>query len=253
MVTCEFKGRLANYLFQIAATMGLAEKYGDVAEFDDYVNSEEFKNHYTAGVEIDWFPDFELPKRSHEIENIYEENGHGYQEIPYSPNLCLKGFWQSEKYFSHIREKLQNTFRIPDETIPGTIALHYRRGDFYLYPDLFPILPKEYFFNALSKLLLIIGSHFRKVIVFSDEIETCKNLFREYDFEYSENKTPLEDFYAMCQCEYFIISNSAYSWMAAWLSRSQKKVVICPEESKWYGKNANMDTKDLLPESWIKI
>jgi glycosyltransferase involved in cell wall biosynthesis len=230
--------------------MGLAEKYGDTAEFDDYVNSQEFKNHYTAGVDVSWFPDFELPKRSHEIENVYEEIGHGYQEIPYSPNLCIKGFWQSEKYFSHIREKLQTTFRIPNETISGTIAIHYRRGDFYLYPDLFPILPSSYFIQAL-------GMHYdfnehQRVIVFSDEIESCKKIFSKYNFEYSENKNPIQDFYAMCRCENFIISNSAFSWMAAWLSRSQKKIVICPEESKWYGKSG-MDTKDLLPDEWIKI
>jgi hypothetical protein len=254
MVTCDFRGRLGNYLFQIAATMGLAEKFGDVAEFDDYRNNPEFLNHYTEDVNVDWFPDFNLPVRSHEIENVYEEIGHGFQDIPHLPNMCIKGFWQSEKYFLNVRDKLLDTFRIPQETIPNTIALHYRSGDFCLYPDLFPILPVKYFKDALDRFYFENGfNRAKRIIVFSDQIDICKKLFSIFNFEYSENKSPIEDFYDMCRCENFIISNSAFSYMAAWLSRSPNKTVICPAENRWYGVNANMDTKDLLPESWIKI
>jgi hypothetical protein len=251
MVTCEFKGRFGNYLFQIAATIGLAAKYNDIAEFEDYINTPEFKNHYTDGVDTSWFPNFNLPKRSHIVENIYEEPGHDFNEIPYMPNLCIKGFWQSEKYFKHVREKLLDIFQIPTEIIPDTIALHYRRGDFYLYPDIFPILSPSYFIASLFE---VNRYKDKRVIVFSDEISTCKKIFAKFDFEYSENKNPLQDFYDMCRCENFIISNSAFSWMAAWLSRSYFKTVVCPDEGRWYGSGAiNMNTSDLLPDEWIKI
>ena len=54
----------------------------------------------------------------------------------------------------------------------------------------------------------------------------------------------------MSMCTHHIIANSSFSWWGAWLARSKR--VVAP--STWFGhNNADKDTKDLLPESWIVI
>ena len=55
----------------------------------------------------------------------------------------------------------------------------------------------------------------------------------------------------MARCDNNIIANSSFSWWGAWLNENEDKVVIGPE--KWFGSAINHDTKDLLPEKWIKI
>ena len=49
----------------------------------------------------------------------------------------------------------------------------------------------------------------------------------------------------MSACAHQIISNSSFSWWAAYLNSNSNKVVIAPIVSFWRG--------DFYPESWIKI
>lgn len=250
MITARLFGRLGNNLFQIATTIALADKYGDIAEFERYSDTEEFSNHYTSPEDKLWYPDFGLPTRRHEIENYYEEIGHEFNEIPYSPNLCLKGFFQSEKYFANIREKLKTEiFKVPNKPLTNTIAVHVRKADFRLYPESFPMMPDEYYLNSLE----ILNFREKTVIIFSDEIETCRKIFANLNVLYSGNQNPLEDLYLMANCENHIISNSAFSWWGAWLSNSLNPKVVCPSKDKWYGQNTNINTNDLIPETWMQM
>ena len=54
----------------------------------------------------------------------------------------------------------------------------------------------------------------------------------------------------MSLCGGAIIANSSLSWWGAWLQNDAGKV-IAPDP--WYGPKLNADTRDLIPERWIKL
>jgi hypothetical protein len=54
----------------------------------------------------------------------------------------------------------------------------------------------------------------------------------------------------MSLCHHHIIANSSFSWWGAWLNDSEDKVVIAPRQ--WFNQ-ANLDTRDLIPSSWIQL
>jgi len=50
-------------------------------------------------------------------------------------------------------------------------------------------------------------------------------------------------------CDNLAISNSSFSWWAAWLNDNKDKRIIAP--SKWFGKAYNShNLKDLFPNEW---
>jgi hypothetical protein len=60
---------------------------------------------------------------------------------------------------------------------------------------------------------------------------------------------PSEDHRLMSGCRHFIISNSTYSWWAAWLGRAPEKTVIAPRQ--WF--QAATVPAGLIPPEWITI
>lgn len=85
-----------------------------------------------------------------------------------------------------------------------------------------------------------------KFVVFSDDIEWCKQqeVFKGCDF--SEGNTEVEDMNAIARCKSVIMANSSFSWWGAWLGSHDK--VIAPR--KWF--SDEVERVELL-DSWIKI
>jgi hypothetical protein len=59
--------------------------------------------------------------------------------------------------------------------------------------------------------------------------------------------TEIEDFIALAECKYHVISNSTFAWWAAYLSGGK---VVAPKQ--WFG-TLPYSTEDLLPKSWEVI
>ena len=79
-------------------------------------------------------------------------------------------------------------------------------------------------------------------------------MFSDDRFIVSENDDNRVDLCLMSMCNDFIIANSSYSWWGAWLSTNKDKKVIAPVQ--WFGKTGytkDHNTKDLIPDDWIKI
>jgi hypothetical protein len=65
--------------------------------------------------------------------------------------------------------------------------------------------------------------------------------------------TDYEEFAVMRQCDHFIITNSTFSWWAAYLGDSvakEEKIVIAP--TTWFVVD-KLDSSNICPEGWIRI
>jgi hypothetical protein len=94
-----------------------------------------------------------------------------------------------------------------------------------------------------------------RFLVFSDDIHWCRNseMFKndcEFFIRKSLNENPMIDLHLMSSCSHHIISNSSFSWWAAWLASGQKKTVIAP--TKWI---FGIDSRGagIVPDEWITI
>ena len=85
------------------------------------------------------------------------------------------------------------------------------------------------------------------MIVFSDDTNWCKEVFKGDRFSFSEGLTPEQDLEYMSKCDTTIIANSSFSWWGAWLGEP-KKQVIAP--SNWFGPAKPLDTSDIYCEGW---
>ena len=244
-ITCNLQGRLGNQIFIISATIGTAIKYGKEFKIPRISKYPHFNKTYFN----------HLPELTNPYTSTYIESTHAYQEIPNIDGLCLEGYFQTEKYFSHCRLEILKAFShlLSNET-KSDVAIHVRRGDYIDQQKNFPLCPMEYYCKAIMYFIYKEQVNFT---VFSDDIQWCKENINQSNFplgnfEYSEGRDEMSDLKYMSQHEHFIIANSSYSWWGAWLSKNENKTVIAP--NIWFGTNlAHLDTKDLIPETWMKM
>ena len=129
------------------------------------------------------------------------------------------------------------------ETIKGTTcSIHVRRGDYVNNPG-YAKIPASYYEKAMSKIKV------DKYLVFSDEIEYCKTIFRGEKFIFVKDLDHVELF-LMTLCDHNIIANSTFSWWGAYLNQNPAKIVIAPD--LWVGDN-RCTTDDIVPKEWIKL
>lgn len=162
-------------------------------------------------------------------------------------NIDLNGYYQSYKYFDHIKDELLRdfSFKIPLSLPKNIVAIHVRRGDYVNQPQFHPVCDVEYYRRAME--------YFpnEAFCVFSDDPEWCKQQEVFKDCFIVENSTEAYDLQWMTQAKGNIIANSSFSWWAAYLNKNGG-TVICPET--WFGVNYNHhDMSDLRPAEWIRL
>lgn len=239
-------GRLGNNLFQRAAAIGYGVKH-------DILFSQSAQLPIGAKVNLKTI-------------NL-REGAHRHQDLPFKEEwrdrvILLDGYWQSEKYFSHCREEVLKALGykwIP--VFPETCAIHVRRGDYLMYPDKHPAVTNDYIVEAIQEIAK--RTDVKRFLFFSDDIGWCKVFAQFYlpqklhdacEWAFSQGLSDQEDLELMSSCQHQIISNSTFSWWAAWLGQNSDKVVVSPHEDNWFGPgNKHLDVSDLIPERWIKI
>lgn len=244
-----FGWRLGNQMFQIATALSVAEKSGTEVSFPRWEYESIFDGDFTHK----------------EYQNVlveYKEPGFNYTEIKPNESMSLEGYFQSEKYFKNIDSKIRKMFNIKKSIKDSVyeknknlldrknvVALHLRRGDYLNFPNHHPVMNLNYFISAIKNFPT--DSTF---LVFSDDTEWCKNNFPRIgeSFFIIEGQSDVEDFTMMLMCDHNCISNSSFSWWAAWLNDNPNKIVVAPDN--WFGSAySDWNKDDLYCEGWIKI
>ncbi|MDP4268316.1 MAG: alpha-1,2-fucosyltransferase [Bacteroidota bacterium] len=251
VISCKLYGQLGNQMFQYAATIATALKYNlPYCVPKHTLNDKVWKPYYFEGVN---YCDEKLSDAT-----IWKEPSHAYHEIPKPEgNLILDGYMQSYKYSQDYLPEIRKAFGFEfyDSKAECTF-IHVRRGDYLKYPLHHPVVTVQYLTEAMKISEEKGVTHFS---CFSDDIEWVKKninkeKFPEYTFEYSDGNSEMIDLKLMVCCKNAIISNSTFSWWAAYLNNNPNKIVITPDESNWFGpNNKHLDVKDLLPENWLRI
>ena len=90
-----------------------------------------------------------------------------------------------------------------------------------------------------------------KCFIFSDDPEWVRsNIEFEVDsliVDVNRADQPCFEMKLMSSCKHFVLSNSSFSWWAAWLATYKEKTVIAPK--KWFV-SEKINTDDLIPQSW---
>lgn len=256
MIITKIQGGLGNQLFQWAYGKSLAMKYKTDLSLDVSFYDNQYGNTYRN------FELFNFPKLTNVNQHNVKQNcieiidDFNYKLFDYQKdnNYFLNGFWQSEKYFIDIKENIKEELSIDTETleklnkiaIGNCVSLHIRRTDYVVSNGFHPVLTMDYYNLALE-----IIKDYDNVLIFSDDIEWCKQNLSFKNMIFVENNTNIEDLWLMSLCKNNIIANSSFSWWGAWLNNNNDKKIIAPK--KWFGINANLNCSDIVPTNWVKI
>lgn len=265
MIYCNICGGLANMLFQIAAIKSMAidnnvnYSFPNLITHLNFLNNENYHNsnlkHSLEYLSILKRLNTEAPSGHCEIINFpfHYEN----KTLP-NNDVLISGFFQSEKYFKHNRDLILESFDFSSYKnyvlkkysyvgMKKCTSVHVRRGDYVKLPNHHPTQSLEYYLSAIEMLKPITD----KFLIFSDDIQWCKDNLKIDNAIYIENEKDYIELYLMSLCKNNIISNSSFSWWGAWLNENKNKKVIGPK--LWFGSAITESDKDIIPEDWIKI
>jgi hypothetical protein len=134
--------------------------------------------------------------------------------------------------------------------ISKPIAVHIRLGDYESIDDL-NVVTEEYFNTALA--MLTKNATNEEIWIFTNDLEKSKKYvsttFQKNAFWIPESLNSLETLEVMRHCHSFVISNSTFSWWAAFLANKPDPVVIAP---KVWIKN-HPEPVEICPPDWGRI
>jgi hypothetical protein len=291
MIISKLLGGLGNQMFQYATAKIIAVKHNTVLKYDlrGLFAGEDVRKTY----ELDIFGIPEVQANRKEYFPFYRESIFGsktlwnflkksrkivmYKEpdfiynpgliINSTPNMLLRGLFQSEKYFAHKRDLIlkEFTFKKPLEgknlelvrkfRNKNSVAVHIRRGEFAANKDInqkIGTTSMEYYNKAID----FINQKVENPVfyIFSDSPDWVKGNFELLKdatvINWNTGKESYRDMQLMSLCKHNIIANSTFSWWGAWLNQNPEKIVIAPKQ--WFS-GWDYDTKDLIPENWIRL
>lgn len=279
MIIVNYRGGLGNQMFQYAAGKAIAERLGTEVTAEPWWFRKREAAQRRAGVAIDRPFDlrrlsvtpFRIRNRAarwiHKrliqlgIRDHFREAGMAYDPrvLDIKDGTAISGYFQSERYFSEIKPYLRTVFRPGsatlrqrvDDTLASVrtrgkpvVAVHVRRGD-YIQPDgSSMVVPFERVVAAMTRFSDV------TFLLFSDDLQWCRDKFAGGDIVLSPFSDPIEDLYAMSSADHFIIANSTFSWWAAWLSDGPTKRVLAPDDWFCAGPDRPAEHETIYAAGW---
>jgi hypothetical protein len=278
--------RLGNFLFKYAASEALCKKHNCKVIYPDYY----LWKYLATPPQIYDSPEVYIDEmiRPRKWEWTQEEQdwvdlfSQDFKER--NMQFSLDFFFQSAKWFEGYDKAVYNSLKIKQEEIEKvkekysylfdsseycpTIGISIRLGDF-VNNQTFHQIPHEWYVKALKEFPY--WREERNVVVFSDDIEQAKKIFKDYPFYYAEpnnththaegfkhyhSEKAVEQFILGTLMDDWIIGNPTFSWWIAWLATYNKpwsKVIHCGKVFNPKGNFGHCDTSNYYHPSWIKV
>jgi len=181
-------------------------------------------------------------------------------------NSYIYGYFQTERYFEHIRAELLERFRLKNQVdeknaalimkmqSENSVSVHVRRGDYTNSP--FSLLSVEDYYQKAIDFIL------EKVevpvfYIFTNDPEWVEDNFKALQINKSivtinfGNQSYM-DMILMSNCRHNICANSSFSWWGAWLNTNPNKIVVTPKS--WFKSTEYVESiYDLIPEKWLSL
>jgi hypothetical protein len=206
---------------------------------------------------------------------MFREQGHHYSEIPSfdQPAIILFGYFQSPRYFENEKKQIFETMRLTEkreqvkmrynqyfEDGVITLSMHFRLGDYKQKQNYHPILPYEYYRNALFHIMMNIDLSKSVTVLYfcesedndvvSDMVSRLHQTFTEFNFKKVDDTiSDWEQLMIMSNCHHNIIANSSYSWWGAYFNENPQNITCYP--TLWFGPAASKnDISTMFPNGW---
>jgi hypothetical protein len=258
-------------MFQLAAGLSLANRL----DTDLQLNVSSFNGDRMRQYSLGLWLGINLSLVQDLPEPIICESG-----LPYEPNLfagapkdcSIRGYFQTEKYFSDIKEEVRDIFSHPgpltergrrtllriDHAGNESVFLTIRRTD-YVGNSFHGLLGMDYYLAALDILSEKMNP---RVFVFTDDIDWVAESFSiPYEWHLAGNfdRTTAdhlgredEELYLMSRCRHGIMANSSYSWWGSFLGGdAPDRITVAPKN--WFGPRSTENPKDIYREVWLVI
>jgi Glycosyl transferase family 11 len=183
--------------------------------------------------------------------------------VKHSKDTLHIGYFQSSKCLNdgEVLEKMKSIktnsksvaleeLRLLSE-LENPLVVHVRLGDYKQEANI-GLLDENYYKRALK--LAWKEKEFKKIWVFSDEIELAKSFipWEYHDFVrwiQDVDNSPALTFEAMRLGHAYVIANSTFSWWAAAISRNSPSEIYCPKP--WY--SGDNSPEGIIPDNWHTI
>jgi len=234
-ITCHIGGRLGNNMFMIAHAYARA-----LDENKRFVVCKDYLTYGSDDYPANIFRKIDLVEKLDTNQRAYV------------------GYFQSESYFDKYSENVKSLFSYPLEfekrirkELPfifngDVTVINVRRGDYLHSPNYHPVVTPEYIYKAIELI-----PNTRHYLIASDDIEWCKQNIELPNSIYLEGYKSYEQLWILSMCQSFVISNSSFSWWAAYLSRHSQKIVVAPET--WFGPEYPHEWDSMYCKDWIKL
>ena len=256
LISCNLMGGLGNQMFQAAHALCQAWKHHREAVFlpkswtpmqgrdasnyrDNVFRKLKFIDSldgFTKVHEGPWEYSDVNPVEGNTVFEGYFQSGKNF--LGFDKNI-IEYFGPTEEFIKQIKEKY------PQLNQENTVSIHVRFGDYKQNPHIHPSVSKEY----IDKALTIIGNY-DHLFLFGDDKNWLLENFKS-DNVTLINEEDYIDMWIMSLCKSNIISNSTFSWWAAFLNQNPNKKVFVP--SVWFGPSGPQNYMDMFQPDWNKI
>tara|TARA_B110001454_G_C12688617_1_gene421333 strand:+ start:152 stop:1096 length:945 start_codon:yes stop_codon:yes gene_type:complete len=219
---------------------------------------------------------FVEPKNAEKITRYNEE----IYNLKLSKNVFVEGYFESEKYFSNIKDKINSEFKFLNEAKyqksaylneiieSNSVSICLRQNRFIEGVNKDNELNKKKsvkFTNEqieyINKSISYIKKNVQKstFFIWSNNLtdledsafdEKINKVIHDNEFTKNLDKRAL-DMYLISQCNHHIVIPSSFNWWGAWLSNKQNKIVCRPSND--FFTDFKINNLDFWPSNWKEI